>query len=162
MTLSHVRTVESAYHKAQDTHVDVREHTPEPTAVSLNMFVKYYDIYYRPQRSCGKVMCLHLTLILFTGGVWQTPPQADTPLGRHSPRQTTPSCGQTPPSLGRHPPRQTPHPQADIPLGRTPPLADTPSPGQTHPPPSRWPLQQMVCILLECILVLKVKYRRGI
>ena len=31
---------------------------------------------YRPQRSCGKVMFLHLSVILFTGGgVWQTPPR---------------------------------------------------------------------------------------
>ena len=53
---------------------------------------------YGPQRSCGKVMFLHLSLILFTGGgclpqcilgytPWadtpgQTPPWADTPLGR--------------------------------------------------------------------------------
>ena len=42
-------------------------------------------LYYRPQRSCGKVM-FNNCLILFTGGIWQTPPppvqtippQADT------------------------------------------------------------------------------------
>ena len=28
-----------------------------------------YRCYYRPQRSCGKVMFLHLSVILFTGGV---------------------------------------------------------------------------------------------
>ena len=38
------------------------------------------------------------------------------------------------------PARQTP--QADTPLGRHPP-----------PPSGRWPLQQTVCILLECILL---------
>ena len=51
--------------------------------------------YYRPQRSCGKVMFLHPSVILSTGGVWQTPPRqtpppADPPPGRH-------------PTLGRHP-----------------------------------------------------------
>ena len=41
---------------------------------------------YRPQRSCGKVIFIHLSVILFTGGVWQTPlyredtPWTDTPL----------------------------------------------------------------------------------
>ena len=63
-------------------------------------------------------MFLHLSVILFTGGVWQTP-QADT----WGPWQTPPT--QTPP--GRHP-LQTP-----LPLGRHPsPQADTP-PGQTCP-----------------------------
>ena len=64
-------------------------------------------ICYRPQRSCGKVMFLHLSVILSTGGVclsacWDTTP----------PGQTPPPTGQTPP-LGRHPL-----------LGRTPPPAD--------------------------------------
>ena len=61
----------------------------------------YHLHFYRPQRSCGKVMFLHLSVILFTGGGGvcrtpsrQTPSQADTPL------------------LGKHtPPRQTPRPQ---------------------------------------------------
>ena len=73
---------------------------------------------YRPQRSCGKVMFLHLSVILFMEGCL-----VDTPLGRHPPTM------QTPPSA------DTPHPQ-DTPL-----WADTPS-GQTplldrhrHPPP---------------------------
>ena len=84
--------------------------------------------------SCGKVMFLHLSVILFTGGsVW-----SDTPRARHPP--------------GRHP------------LGRYPPWADPPRqthppPWQTHPlgshTPARWkrPLQRTVRILLECILV---------
>ena len=61
-------------------------------------------LYYRPQRSCGKVMFLHLSLShsIHSGGAsvkhlpGQTIPQAD-PLGR-SPRQTTPPA--------RHPPAQ--------------------------------------------------------
>ena len=54
---------------------------------------------YHPQRSCGKVMFLHLSVILFTGGLpypsGQTPladtlPGADTPLGRHPWTDTSP------------------------------------------------------------------------
>ena len=65
---------------------------------------------YRPQRSCGKVMFLPVSVILSTGGggVWKTP----------LPRQTPP--GQTP-LLGRCPTR------ADTPLGRHP-RADYPPP----------------------------------
>ena len=61
------------------------------------------------KRSCGKIMSLHLSVILFTGG----------------------RCR---PLLGRQPP------QADIPR-------------------TRWPLQRMVRILLECILVLNCLLR---
>ena len=62
------------------------------------------DVNYRPQRSCSKVMFLHLSVILSTGGpVLQTHPLADTP----SP--DTPwaniSLGQIAPNPpGRHPP----------------------------------------------------------
>ena len=75
--------------------------------------------YYRPQRSCGKVMFSQVSVILSTGGwgVWEPPP-GQTP---HLP-------GQTP-----QPPRQTPHwedtPWADTP-GQTPPWADTAPPGR--------------------------------
>ena len=83
-------------------------------------------------------MFLHLSVILFTR--WGRKVMflhlsvilftrwgiwADSPLGRHLPGQISPPS--------RHPPMQTP------------PWADTP-----HP---RRPLQWMVCILLECILV---------
>ena len=44
-------------------------------------------------------MFLHLSVILFTEGVCQTPPWADTP-GQIPPWQTPP--------LGRHPPADTP------------------------------------------------------
>ena len=110
-------------------------------------------IYYRPQRSCGKVMFSQASVILSTGrgGVWQTHPgrhhhpgrhpllgrypQADpTPPGQTPPRQTPPSRQ----PLGSHPPGR--HPQADTPLGRQPqadtPWVDTPRqtpPGQTLP-----------------------------
>ena len=69
---------------------------------------------YRPQRSCGKVMFLHLSVILSTGGV-----SASVHAGIHP-------HGQTPPS---HPPGQTTpgrHPLGRHPLGRytLPPPAD--------------------------------------
>ena len=51
-----------------------------------------------PQRSWSKVIFLHLSVILFTGGVGD-------PQGRHPPADTTP-LGRHPP--GRHPPEQTP------------------------------------------------------
>ena len=39
-------------------------------AKNLHWWVILYILaYYRPQRSCGKVMFLHLSVILFTGGV---------------------------------------------------------------------------------------------
>ena len=97
--------------------------------------------FYRSQPSCGKVMFLHLSVILFTMGMCL----ADTPLGRHPPgrppRADTPQ--QTPDTpLDRH---QIP-PQADTrhtPLSRhppekTPPRADTPR--QTPPADTRHPL----------------------
>ena len=61
--------------------------------------------YYHTQQSCGKVMFLHLSVILFTGEGLPHPP------GRHPPWADTPTpSGQTPPPpLGRHPP------QADTP-----------------------------------------------
>ena len=81
--------------------------------------------FYRPQRSCGKVMFLHLSVILFTGGL--PPPWADTSICRH-PSGQTPPWADTPwadISLGRHPPGQTPtwadtHPWADTPQADTP------------------------------------------
>ena len=59
--------------------------------------------FYCPQRNCGKVMFLHLSVILFTGGVSRTTPWVGTPPGRHTiPQADTP--------LGRHlpPPRRPP------------------------------------------------------
>ena len=68
--------------------------------------------------SCGKVLFLHLTVILFTwGGVC---------LGRHPPRQTPPS-GQKPP--GRHPRADT---RGHSPPGRHPPETATAVDGM-HP-----------------------------
>ena len=97
-------------------------------------------IYYRPQRTCSKVMFLQASVILVKGSVWETPPWADPPgacsLARHPPGQTPPGrdlSRQTPP--GRSLPRKTP-------------------PTDTPPLPSRRLLQRTVLILLECILVI--------
>ena len=69
-------------------------------------------LYYRPQRSCGKVMFSQASVILFTGR--QTPPPwADTPLA------------DTP---GRHPPPSQTPPWTDTIPGQTPPYADTTPP----------------------------------
>ena len=59
-------------------------------------------------------MFLHLSVILFMGGVWQTP------------------AGQTPPWADTHPPwPDTPIPLPDTPLDRHPPPMARHSPGQT-------------------------------
>ena len=93
--------------------------TGKPNILCLRLF------YYRPQRSCGKVMFSQASVILFTGGVWQTlpPPSEQTPLADPPPGQTPPPRadtlkgthfpGQTSP-LGRHPPGRHPT-SADIP-----------------------------------------------
>ena len=57
------------------------------------------------------------------------------------------------------PPGQTHTPLASHPHGQTPLWPDTPP--SRHLPPGRWPLQQMVCILLECILVLYSYHLKG-
>ena len=88
-------------------------------------------ICYRPQRSCGKVMFLHLCHSVHRGkGVsgrhprWADPPP---PHRQTSPRQTPLAVPDSHP-LGRQP-RQTPpgrHPLGSHPPGRHPPPADTP------------------------------------
>ena len=69
---------------------------------------------YRPQRSWGKVMFLHVSVILFTGGgrsclsaCWETRPP--TPGSRHPPRADTPqehplrsACWEIRPTSGRY------------------------------------------------------------
>ena len=84
----------------------------------------------------AKVIFLHLSVILFTGGCL---PQCM--LGYHSPGADTPLGADTPQS--RHPQEQTP------------PRADTTPWEQTPPPRSRLPHtvnERPVRILLECIL----------
>ena len=97
--------------------------------------------------NCRKVRFLHLSVILFIGR-WGVSQHA---LGRGCVSQHALCRGVsaqgglplvwewcTPPGRHTHPPGRHP---LDTPLGRHP----------RHPP--RWPLQQMVHILLECILV---------
>ena len=84
--------------------------------------------FYRPQRSCGKVMFLHSLSFYLQGGVCHSP-------GRHPP-------GQTPPGRHPRPPGQTPPPSA---------CWDTHTPMHS----ACWDTvnKRAVCILLECILV---------
>ena len=58
------------------------------------------------QRSCGKVMFLHLSVILFTGEAEGSPLwiETDTTLDKKCPGLRSPSCTETPP-LNRDPPR---------------------------------------------------------
>ena len=91
--------------------------------------VRFKTYFYRPQRSCGKVMFSQASVILFTLGcvsqhaLGQTPP-CPVHAGIHPKAET--SWADTP---GRHPhpPSDTPNPQADTPQGRQT------SPGR-HPP----------------------------
>ena len=69
--------------------------------------------HYRPQRSWGKVMFLHLSVILFTGGIF-----------------CLSACWDIDPSRSRPPGADTLLPGADLPTG-----ADTPHPRSRHPPP---------------------------
>ena len=69
---------------------------------------------YRPQRSCDKVMFLHLSVILFTGRL-ADPPGQTRPLGRHQPSRQPQAH-----PLGSHP-------WADTPVGRHPPLCAVPA-----------------------------------
>ena len=98
----------------------------------------------------AKVIVLHLFVILFTGGGGVVSQHAQTPLEQTPPRGDTPR-EQTHPHWSRHPPRADPpsrHPPRSRPPGsRHRPGADTPPPVNERP----------VHILLECILVLKIR-----
>ena len=52
--------------------------------------------FYHPQRSWGKVMFLHLCVILFTVGSWRHTPSGRYPLSRQPPPGQTPSHLATP------------------------------------------------------------------
>ena len=113
---------------------------------------------YRPQQSCGKVMFLHLSVILFMGGLCQGDPP-----GWRLPGQRLP--GQRPPldkdPLEQRPPGQR-HPWTEThPLDRDPPPGQRPTPLDRDPPetsrtetsPPPYGSERAVGILLECILV---------
>ena len=111
----------------------------------------------------AKVIFLHLSVILFTGGegsgkenppppwAWRTPPAMENPPRPAPPDQTPPD--QTPPSM------ETPCPPTRHlpPAWRTPPTRHPP--GMETPPGSRlWHTvyDRPVRILLECILVCNI------
>ena len=104
----------------------------------------------------AKVIFLHLSVILFTGGVSASVHAGIPP----PPRADTHPWDQTPP---RHPPgpdplrADTPQEQTPPSQKQTPPGADTPLPEADTPPKGSrlWHTvnEQPVCILLECILV---------
>ena len=129
----------------------------------------------------GKVMFLHLSVILFTGAgcVWQPPP-GQTP-GRRpladTPRQTPP--GRHPPgqiTLSRHPLSRHPdrYPWADTPFWQTPfwqtaprqtpPLVDTPTSRTLPPPPADTPWADTPSRRLtqRTVRILLVKYMLNI
>ena len=58
-----------------------------------------FEYFYRPQRSWGKVMFLHVSVILFTRGGICLSARWDTPLARQTPSsgKETPPARQTPP-----------------------------------------------------------------
>ena len=92
---------------------------------------------YRPQRSWGKVMFLHVSVILFTGesasvhaGILHPPP------GPSTPRDQTPPWDQAPPGT-RHPQEQTP------PWSRHTPSRSRHPPGPNTP----WSRQPVQCML---------------
>ena len=111
----------------------------------------------------AKVIFLHLSVILFTGGSASVhagipPPWEQTPL-THSPREQT-LWEQT--SSRRHPPRTGHPPQEQTSQEQTPHWSRHTSPGADTPPELTPPLESRlrhtvyerpVHILLECILV---------
>ena len=124
---------------------------------------------YHPQRSCSKVVFLHLSVShsVHRGDGVSGTPSGQTPPGRHPTRYKLPA--DTPwqaadTSLVRHPLADTP--LADTPYPRQTPPGQTP-PGQTLPggqpprevtsqadtPSPQRSLQRTVRILLECFLV---------
>ena len=139
--------------------------------VRIRYLSKYYflqiftfeSIYYYPQRSCGKVMFLHLSVILLTGwGVSVKRPRVHTPLGHKHPLGTHPLGTHIPTPLSRHPHGQklpldrNPAPWAytscPVHLGYTPSLcmlAYSPLPSACWDTVNKWAVR----ILLECILV---------
>ena len=90
----------------------------------------------------AKVIFLHLSVILFTGGRVSASVHAGiaTPEQTHSPRADMPPPRATTPPLSRHPKADTPHPP-----GQTHPRADTPqeqTPPRSRHPQGRHPLEQ--------------------
>ena len=76
-----------------------------------NLHSQRYKYYYRQQRSWGKVRFLHVSVILFTGGLPQCMLRYTHPLLEQTPQEQTIPPGsdtpweQIPPSRGRPPPQ---------------------------------------------------------
>ena len=118
-------------------------------SLSCNFTLVVRYIYYRPQRSWGKVIFSQACVFLFTLGVclsacWDTPPQTRHPPGANTPEEQTPPRSRHPcPPGSRHTPRSrhplgadnpgadTPREQTPTPREQTPPRLGTP-PGAEH------------------------------
>ena len=118
---------------------------PSPFRISSSTYYKTVSFlshcHYRPQRSCGKVMFLHLSVShSVQRGVYPSMHWGRHPLGIHIPVCTgadTPRADISQYALWQTPPGQT---YPSMYWGR-------------HPPPGRRLLLRTVRILLECILV---------
>ena len=89
--------------------VNIQTTAPEMSRWNASSFIQLHSksdsnfVYdsYRPQRSCSKVMFSQVSVILFTGGVANTPPPCRHqpgrhPQGRHPPPPSV--CWDTPPA----------------------------------------------------------------
>ena len=113
--------------------------------MQINVPYQTSDIFIGRNEVVAKVIFLHLSVILFTGGVSASvhaeiphPPGADTPRQQTSPGSRHPPGSRHTPWEQTHPPEQTlpweqTPPGSRHPRSRHPPGADTPSPEQTPP-----------------------------
>ena len=101
------------------------------------------DLYYRPQRSCGKVIFSQACVVLFTGGVCLSACWFTTPRPGHLPEQAPP----LPQEQAHKPQSRTPPPHraGTTPLGAGTPLAQSMLGDTVN--------ARAVRILLECNLV---------
>ena len=102
-------------------------------------------------------MFLHLSVILFTGGVSasvhagiHTPPRSRHPPSRHPPEADIPGSRHLPGS--RHYLGVEPHPEADTPPGSRHPPGRRHSPGSSPPPSRHTPSRQSPLPLAQCML----------
>ena len=92
-----------------------------------------YEIFTTRKRSCGKVMFLHLSVILFTGGCLPLGPWGCLPLGPGDVCLWVPGvCTPWTHMPGQTPPGHTPHRQT-LPWADTTPIKVTIEAGGTHP-----------------------------
>ena len=88
VTVHHITSINTVYRNVRVCHVCDTLALAKACDAMLSTSSK---IFYRPKHSCGKVMFLHLSVILSTGGC-----MADTPW--QTPNRQTPPPGQTLPS----------------------------------------------------------------